>query len=160
MGARGPIPNPHLRAIKGTRRPDRERRAGAIVGTGKAPSVPAWLKGEARKEFRRVAPQLAAAGLLAELDRTALALYCEALADYLEAAAIVQAEGLVVIGSEGSPVQHPAVRIRTDAWQRTLTAGKAFGMTPAARLRINPATPEKEKENPFKLLRADRPDTG
>lgn len=112
----------------------------AGVLPGKVPTAPTWLRGAARKEWRRVAKQLAETGRLIELDRTALALYCEAFADYLEAAAIVQEEGMVAIDAEGSPVPHPAVLVRDDAWSRMMEAAQEFGMTPASRL-----TPFREK---------------
>src|SRR5271167_2051839 len=62
--------NPGRRPIKG----DREPAAGGL------PQAPAELAGDARTEWRRVARTLHRAGLLATLDRAALAAYCQAFA--------------------------------------------------------------------------------
>ena len=53
-------------------------------------SAPAYLIGQAREEWRRMWHQLHEAGLIADLDLAALAVYCVAHARFLEAEAVLQ----------------------------------------------------------------------
>lgn len=92
MGTRGPKPKPtDLKKLEGTyrsdRAPDNEPRPKVRV-----PSAPKWLGPEAKKEWRRVTKELAAVKMISELDRTTLALYCQALQEYLDAQAALDAE--------------------------------------------------------------------
>lgn len=77
MGARGPKPLPsNVLALRGSRR----------VGAGQnvevepeieIPGCPRHLLPEARKEWKRIGPELETLGLISRIDRTALALYCQ-----------------------------------------------------------------------------------
>jgi P27 family predicted phage terminase small subunit len=92
MGRRGPPPKPSsLKVIQGTFRPDRAA-ANEPKPAVKIPTAPAWLGDEAKKEWKRVTKEMAALGLISELDRTALALYCQALDEYLAACRGLDAE--------------------------------------------------------------------
>ncbi|MDE6318892.1 MAG: P27 family phage terminase small subunit, partial [Lachnospiraceae bacterium] len=44
----------------------------------KAPRCPAWLEGEAKKEWKRMAGQKEKLGILTEIDMAAFAGYCQA----------------------------------------------------------------------------------
>jgi len=94
---------------------------------------------EARREWRRIAPLLHRAGLLAEVDGTALGMLCEALAMYHEAKRVlaVGGEGLIVVSDKGNTYQHPAVGLMNSARADVLRWAREFGMTPAARSRIS-----------------------
>ena len=46
--------------------------------TKKAPACPKWLEPEAKKEWRRLAKQMEAIGILTEVDMAAFAGYCQA----------------------------------------------------------------------------------
>ena len=46
----------------------------------KAPRCPAWLEGEAKKEWKRMAGQMEKLGILTEIDMAAFAGYCQAYA--------------------------------------------------------------------------------
>lgn len=85
MGARGPRPKPtRMKVIEGTFRPDRAPK-NEPKPPAKIPTAPKWLGPDAKAEWRRVTKQLAPLEMLTELDRTTLALYCQALQDYLDA---------------------------------------------------------------------------
>jgi phage terminase small subunit len=64
-----------LRMLKGNpgRRPMTKTEPAVPPGI---PEPPEFLTDVALQEWRRVAPELAAAGLLTELDRAALSMYC------------------------------------------------------------------------------------
>ncbi len=49
------------------------------------PAMPAWLTAEAKREWKRVAPELERLGLLTCVDGTALASYCQSYARYIKA---------------------------------------------------------------------------
>ena len=51
----------------------------------KAPTCPKWLDDEAKKEWKRLAPQMEQLGILTEADRTAFASYCQAYSRWKEA---------------------------------------------------------------------------
>ncbi len=47
------------------------------------PDSPAWLWAEAKKEWKRITPELEKYGLVSQIDRAALVLYCQAWAEYV-----------------------------------------------------------------------------
>ena len=98
MGMRGPVPQPtvikQLRGNPGKRAlPKGEPKPAA----GRLPSAPRWLSDEAKREWKRLAPRLHAVGLLTEVDGLALAMLCEAFAQYMAAKTVVDSEGLLLM---------------------------------------------------------------
>jgi len=79
MNSRGPLPKPValklLEGNPGKRALDLSAGVNPQVGI---PSIPKHLGVEARKEWKRITPLLEELGLISGLDRTALALYCQA----------------------------------------------------------------------------------
>lgn len=98
--------------------------------------VPRHLREEARREWRRLRPELEAAGLLTAVDADALALYCETYATWVEATAQAQKEGLIVYTDKGYPVQNPLLGIANQAARMLRAMLIEFGMTPASRSRV------------------------
>lgn len=98
--------------------------------------VPRHLREEARREWRRLRPELEAAGLLTAVDGDALAVYCETYATWVEATAAVQKEGMVVLTEKGFPVQNPHLAIANQAAKMMRAMLIEFGMTPASRSRV------------------------
>ena len=138
MGTTGPTPkptalkvlqgNPGKRALpKGEPKPD----------SGRLPSAPRWLSDEAKREWKRIAPRLHAVGLLTEVDGLALAMLCEAFAQYMAAKTVVDNEGLLLVSEKGNSYQHPAAGLMTQARGELMKWAREFGMTPAARSRIS-----------------------
>ena len=137
MGTTGPTPkptalkvlqgNPGKRALpKGEPKPD----------SGRLPSAPRWLSDEAKREWKRIAPRLHAVGLLTEVDGLALAMLCEAFAQYMAAKTVVDSEGMLLVSEKGNSYQHPAAGLMTQARGELLKWAREFGMTPSARTRI------------------------
>jgi P27 family predicted phage terminase small subunit len=128
---------------EGTYRGDRHgKRATAPSGV---PDAPKALSDEAAKEWNRVVKLLAAAGLVAKLDRSALALYCQAWSDYWAAKEIIENEGWSAVGSTGNVIEHPAARCMRAAWDQCMRAAREFGLTPAARSSIKLGGGNKEE---------------
>ena len=139
MGRRGPKPTPTATLkIRGSRlaagRADNARVKVAL------PSMPRWLGVHARREWRRVARPLRDAGILTELDRTMLALYCCAVDDFLTCREIIARDGSILTSAKGGRYQHPAVGMMTNAWSRVLKSGAEFGLSPVSRPSIYAVT--------------------
>ena len=62
----------------------------------KAPRCPAWLEGEAKKEWKRMAGQMEKLGILTEIDMAAFAGYCQAYARWKEAEEFITQHGTIV----------------------------------------------------------------
>ena len=78
-GSRGPLPKPvALRVLEGNAGKRPLDLAAGVNPRIEIPSPPKHLGIEARKEWKRITPLLEELGLISGLDRSALALYCQA----------------------------------------------------------------------------------
>lgn len=78
-GTRGPLPKPAaLRLLEGNAGKRPLDLTAGVNPKIEVPSVPKHLGAEAKKEWKRITPILEELGLISGLDRTALALYCQA----------------------------------------------------------------------------------
>lgn len=79
-GSRGPLPTPDaLKKLRGNPGKRVLDMSDGINPMNQIPSVPKHLGIEARKEWKRITPELLDLGLITGLDRAALALYCQAV---------------------------------------------------------------------------------
>ena len=79
-GSRGPLPTPAaLRLINGNPSKRALNLSEGVNPTHYIPPAPKHLGQEARKEWKRITPELFDLGLISGLDRAALALYCQAV---------------------------------------------------------------------------------
>ncbi len=137
MGKRGPRPKPTpLRLIEGNRGHQKlnknEPKPAPI-----APTCPVALSGAAKREWRRIAPELERLGLLTRVDRAALAAYCEAWARWREAEKKLKELGLVVRNSKMTGwMKNPWLLVADKAMEQIRAFASEFGLTPAARTRI------------------------
>lgn len=77
-------------------------------------------------------------GLLTEIDRAALAAYCQAYGRWVEAERNVQKYGTVMISPDkGWPIQSPYLAIANKALEQMHKYLVEFGMTPSSRSRIH-----------------------
>ncbi|MGQ3001282.1 MAG: phage terminase small subunit P27 family [Hydrogenophaga sp.] len=75
----GPLPKPsHLKLLEGNAGKRPLDLAAGVNPRIEIPSCPKHLGPEAKKEWKRITPLLEELGLISGLDRTALALYCQA----------------------------------------------------------------------------------
>lgn len=105
------------------------------------PSCPKHLTGEARREWNRMAKQLFELGLLTEVDRAALAGYCQSWARWVQAEEEMRKPtfAMVTTTDSGYPVVSPWMGIANQAMKQMLRFLTEFGMTPAARSRVTVA---------------------
>lgn len=137
MGRRGPAPLPTAtKRARGNpgKRPlnDDEPQMPA-----RAPRCPSHLQGEARAEWRRVAGALNAAGLLTQVDRAALAVYCQAWSRWVRAEEQVARHGEIVKTASGNLIQNPYLSVANRAMKQLQTLAREFGMTPSARSQLH-----------------------
>ncbi len=103
----------------------------------------------------RMVKELEAMGILAAADRDAMEFYCETYAVW-KTAKVSTAKGLMVkrgTKEDPQPVTNPAWRIARDAMNACLRIGESFGLTPAARSRIE--LPDVGGDDLGRILRGD-----
>jgi len=114
------------------------------------PTAPASLTAVAKIEWTRLAKELFDAGLLTNADRNALANYCEAWADWVDAREKINLPGGKTTTTEkGYEMQSVWVGIANKAAASMHRIAAEFGLTPASRARISiaaPKTPDEEAE--------------
>jgi P27 family predicted phage terminase small subunit len=119
-----------------------------------APKCPAWLDVEAKREWRRIVPELVALGIVGQVDRAALAGYCQAYARWVEAERVLSTEGQYIEGTKGGMIKHPAFQVARDNLTLVKQFCAEFGMTPSSRTRLH-ATPKQEAD-PFESFLSQR----
>lgn len=97
------------------------------------PTCPLWLLPEAKREWRRIVPELSRLGLLTVVDRAALAAYCQSWARYVDAETAASAS---------------KVRLYADLMRAFLVQ---FGLTPASRAKLS-AGPAPREADPMAAL--------
>jgi len=123
------------------------------------PGCPKHLLPEARKEWRRITPELERYGLISKLDRSALSLYCQAWARYVwaeeqmaramalaaEKRAEAEAKGEEYLGGDGmtyttasGAIQYsPHWVIGNRAAEQVKNFLAEFGLSPATRTKVS-----------------------
>lgn len=109
------------------------------------PACPRHLGKEARKEWTRVSRILHRAGLLTQLDRAALALYCTAYERWVEAEMMIRKHGLLTESPNGHWVQNPYLAISNKSLDQLKRLAGELGLTPAARSTIK--TPHEHEDS-------------
>lgn len=109
------------------------------------PPCPQSLSPKARQEWKRITAELRALNLLTQLDRAALAIYCNAWARWVEAEEQVAKLGAVVKSPSGFPIQNPYLAIANAAGEHMRKIMTEFGLTPASRTRISTGGPQQQQ---------------
>jgi len=147
IGGRKPKPS-RLKILEGNagKRP-LPKREPKVIGL-KSPEPPKPLSRRAKMHWRKLVPQLQAVGLIGEIDRDAMGMYCEAQARWSEANQEIQKNGVIVVSPQGFPMQSPYLAISNKAFEQMRQLLPEFGMTPSSRTRIE--TPaDLQPDNPF-----------
>lgn len=150
MGARGPAPKPTQLKILAGNPGHQKLNTNEPKPRPIAPKCPSWLDREAKREWRRVAPELEALGLLTLVDMAALAGYCASYALWKKCAEAIAAEGLTFETDRGYVMQRPEVAIGNKALAEVRAWCAQFGLTPSARARMTlPEAPDDDEETPW-----------
>jgi P27 family predicted phage terminase small subunit len=121
------------------------------------PEPPVYLSSEAKEHWGVVAAQLSEAGLLTDLDRDALALYCEAYARWVHANQQLARFGPLVKSPNGYPMQSPFLAIANKAFEQMRAMLVEFGMTPSSRSRVH-VRPQDAEDPMEEFMRRQRSD--
>jgi P27 family predicted phage terminase small subunit len=149
MGLRGPIPMPtSVRMAHGNRgkRPANPREP---QPDRKAPPCPPHLDAEAKKEWKRLCKLLLKMDVLSEADGMALACLCQTWSTLRKAQAKLNETGMLFKTPSGYVQQSPLVGIVGTCIDTVTKLGQEFGLTPAARgrLQVVEALAMREKSN-------------
>ncbi len=115
------------------------------------PTCPKHLTGAAKTEWKRIVPELDKIGLLTQIDRSALAAYCEAYREWKEACELMEGKSLLIRTEAGNIIQNPLVGIKHKAAEHMHKFLTEFGMTPASRTRIS-VNPKGKEVDPMEQL--------
>lgn len=162
-GSRGPKPLPaNVHVLRGN--PSKLASAqlmDSLQPEIELPGCPPHLLPEAKKEYRRITPELLRYGLVSKIDRAALCLYLQSWAElvYAEkmlgrkmkaaAKAMQEAEekgeeytggdGMIEITTNGNTIYSPYWVIANKARQQVARFLSEFGMSPSSRGRVTPS---------------------
>jgi len=123
------------------------------------PKCPDWLMDDAKKEWKRIAPELANLGLLTRVDMAAFAGYCQSFAKWKKAEEFIKKHGTTYkiprYDSDGKVIsiymaQFPEVAIANNSLNQIRAFCGEFGLTPSSRGRIS--LPNTNEEDPLEEL--------
>lgn len=133
MRGRKPTPTV-LKLVAGQTRKDRLNDDEPQPGEG-VPECPSEHP-DVRLVWDYILNQLTRMRVVTMADRDALGAYCEAVVQHRVASEMLARDGLVIAGSHGGLVSHPAQKIQREAANQIRAFGTEFGLTPSARTRI------------------------
>lgn len=99
-----------------------------------------------------MAKDLAQLGLLTQIDRAALAVYCQAWGRWVEAEEALKKHGVMVKSPSGFPMQSPYLAVANRAMQQMKEMLTEFGMSPSSRSRVHAAPMVPEEPDPMEHL--------
>ncbi len=117
------------------------------------PDCPKFLTKEAVLDWKRITVDLSALGVLAEIDRAALAAYCQVWARWVKAEDKLNQEGEFVQTKKGNEIQNPYLAIANKCLKQMREYLIEFGMTPSSRSRISGAPKKRSDERTETLKR-------
>lgn len=170
MGSRGPKQMPdNIRILTGNRgKRALPNNAGLLAPDIEIPDCPTHLTAEAKKEWARVAPELLKIRIITQLDRAALAAYCQAYGRWVEAERRIkelndagkkngaQCAGLYDMTPNGFKQISVWLQISNRATTEMHKWMAEFGMTPANRVKIQQAQVPEQND----LFPDDKPGPG
>jgi len=111
-----------------------------------APACPTWLLADAKKEWRRLAPELENMGLLTRVDMAVLASYCQSFARWKQAEQALKKHGQIAITPNGFEQASAWETIAKQRHRDMLACAKEFGFTPASRAKVSVSKNDEEDE--------------
>jgi P27 family predicted phage terminase small subunit len=143
-GGRPPKPS-NIKLLQGTFRKDREPEQTPEYSTDTAP--PKEIDGRALIEWQTLAPMMARAGVLTEIDRNALAQYCRTWAAYLSACEEYERDGVMTENRFGDRVPSNALLTAMKLNAELVRLSGILGLDPSSRGRLNVG--KKQKASTF-----------
>lgn len=136
MGRRGPAPTPtRLRVLRGDKRPLNSEEPKPL---DRPPVLPDGMTAEAVAVWTRVLADYGEAGVIMAVDADGFRIYCEAVARYDHAAALLADSGPLVRGARsGDLIKNPLHQIVRDNAELVRSLARELGLTPAARANLH-----------------------
>lgn len=130
-----------------------ERQVKAKPGT---PKRPEWLRDNAKSIWDSTVKlvQENMPDILSEVDSDALALYCDAWADFLEAVETLRVEGNYRLAR-----RHPASVMKREAADRIESGMKKLGLSPVDRAALKIEIEKDEADDPFQQMAREYQET-
>jgi P27 family predicted phage terminase small subunit len=136
MGLRGAAPKP-LELVRLEGNPNHQK---INIETPRFKPIlapcPSWLDSGARKEWRRIGPELERLGLMTSADMACFASYCSSYSRLMAAQKVLKRLGLTFETPNGYVMPRPEVAISNAAMKMVKDFAIQFGFTPSARGRI------------------------
>lgn len=154
MARRGPKTKPtQLKLLSGTARKHRINAQEPKPEVAR-PAPPEHLTAAAVAEWERVIDETVSLGIMTELDRGALAAYCQAYRRWVSAETALArmaekdaiTDGLIIRTKAGNAIQNPLVGAANKAMADMVRYAAEFGLTPSARTRV---VASEDEDNPF-----------
>ena len=136
-----------IKVIQGTFRKDRENKNEPTPETH-IPEAPDHLSKEALVEWGRMSQELYNLGLISNVSRGALAIYCQAWARMVKYEKIIVEKGELYKTPNGSIQTSPAMWIVNKCVEQCHKMMVEFGMTPASAAKVT-SIKTKKKEDPW-----------
>ena len=143
MVGRKPIPT-SLKILTGEKRKCRLNRESPQPEIY-VPNPPSYLSAAAKEEWYRITPELEKLGIISELDRAALANYCQIIARLEEAEEQLEEQGLILKTKQGKYYHNPLIGIVNKLYEESRKYAVEFGMTPSSRARVKVEKKEPKK---------------
>jgi P27 family predicted phage terminase small subunit len=143
MGRKKKPTNLHI--LSGTHRKDRQNPNEPAINP-EIPDPPDHLSKFALVEWGRITPQLYRLGLLSQIDRPALAIYCQAYGRWKDAEEQLAQSSVVIKTQSGNVIQNPLVGIANKAMEHMRKSLALFGMSPADRAKVTANKKEGAKD--------------
>lgn len=158
MGLRGPQPAPTVLKLHQGNRSKRPIDMSGVNPKVEIPDAPNHLGKEAKKEWKRITPELLELGLISKIDRTALAMYCQAagrlfeleqafeatVKNIVEKSKVDYARAVEVASTSLTPngfaQQSVIVQLLSKHREQVHKYLQSFGLSPSARGRIQPSS--------------------
>jgi len=111
----------------------------------KAPTCPAHLNPTAKAEWRRLAQQMVSLGVISELDRAALAAYCQAYGRWVEAERKLKETPALIKLPSGYIQPSPWLGIANKQLELMIRYMSELGLSPVSRTRVHAVRPKQPK---------------
>lgn len=136
-----------LKVLQGTFRKDRANENEPMPEI-KIPNPPDHLSDVALKEWKDISEYLYGLGLLSGIDRSMLAMYCQAYSRWVKYENVVAEKGELIKTANGNVILSPAMWVVNKAMDQCHKYLTEFGCSPASRAKVT-AIKSKEKEDPW-----------
>jgi P27 family predicted phage terminase small subunit len=127
MGGKGSGPVRGLHSIDGEKMPSKRQPTGGAV------TRPAAMSPYARRIWDSQAAELIEEGILTTLSCEQYRMYCEDCSRSEAAHELIDRDGMTVIGTRGTVILNPAVRVQREAEASAVKIARSLGLMPSER---------------------------